>query len=105
MGRAYEIGEDAVLTYTYDVEGEAEDPTTLQAVVRPPSAASADDELVVPYPDAQWTRTAKGRFKLRVPLTEAGTWKVQVDGTGAAKGSMRRTLIVQSRPVETAFPS
>jgi hypothetical protein len=81
-----DVGDDAVCTVTFTVAAVATNPSVVTWRVWPPGAPTPTQYVSGTAPEA--TNPAVGTFRLQVPVTAAGEWRLKCDGTGTAKGSV-----------------
>jgi len=81
-----EIGDVARYTATFFFEGEALDPTIVMVQVLPPSG----NGYVLTYPDDNLDRLDTGIYKLLIPCTESGRWRIRILATGGTTQAARQ---------------
>lgn len=86
----YDIGDVAVVTGNFFVEGQPEDPTTLTCRVVRPDGMIDEVDLV---------RIDKGVYRGEYPITMKGTFYYRITGTGDAASSQERGFTVNERKV------
>lgn len=85
----YDIGDTAVVTLTFTVDGVATDPTTASVDIVSPSGVPSTETP---------TKTDVGVYELALDCTEAGTWRLFGKGTGAAKCAQPYEIFVRAKP-------
>lgn len=91
----YDVGDEAIVTTSYEIASGFEDPSSVAFDVKPPTGAPY---TLVHGVDAALVRDSKGHFHAKVPLAEHGTWEGYWVSTGAAAGGKPWKTKVRPRP-------
>jgi hypothetical protein len=89
----YDANETFSVTATFTVAGTPTDPTTVAATAYKPDGTTT----AYAYPSANISRTSAGVYVVTGTADQAGTWYVEVVGTGTAAGRERQTFVVDPR--------
>lgn len=89
----YDVGDDAVLTAEFRVDGALVNPSTVSVNLYPPGATVA---TTITTPTI--TNPSTGIFRLVVDCTTAGTWRGAWVSTGTGKAAESFSFVVRSAP-------
>jgi hypothetical protein len=93
---AYEVGALVRATATFQVGSTATDPSTITAIVRPPSGSSA---TYVYGTDAELVKDSTGVYHVDIDVNAAGRWVYRFAGSGAAQAAGEEIFIVEDSEV------
>lgn len=95
----YDVGDLAVFTTTFTVDGALADPTALTAELRRLKPLPAGDTVIYTYLVGQEiVRDSAGTYTTSFACTTAGDWVLYFIGTGTAKGAEPHYFKVREKP-------